>query len=266
MTQPPRIAAIGFGAMARSLTETLTALPGAPVVGAALVRPQARTRPPADIAAFETVADLIDWAPDLVVECAGHAGVRDACPALLRAGIPVILVSVGALGDDDLRATLEAAAAEGGAALEVSAGAIGGLDVLRAARLAGLDQVVYRGIKPPAAWRGTKAEQMIDLSALTAPAAFYEGDAAGAARDFPKNANVTAAVALAGPGFARTRVTLIADPTAARNRHELLATGAFGEMTVSLENEPLPANPRTSRLAALSLAQAVLRRFQSARY
>ncbi|MDI4237112.1 DUF108 domain-containing protein [Bradyrhizobium sp. Arg237L] len=80
-------------------------------------------------------------------------------------------------------------------------------------------------------------------------------------RLFPKNANVTAAVSLAGVGFSKTLVRLIADPSIARNQHLLRAVGGFGEMEIRLTNEPLPDNPKTSWLAALSIEQAIRREF-----
>ncbi len=215
--------------------------------------------------AFTAVADLIAARPALVVECASHEAVRETVPALLAAGIDVVVTSIGALADAGLVAALDAAAAAGNARLTVASGAIGGLDALRAARLAGLDRVVYEGRKPPLAWRGTPAEQAVDLGRLTAEAVIYEGTAQGSAVLYPKNANVTAAVALAGVGFERTQVRLIADPAATGNGHALWAEGAFGRFRITLDNAPLPDNPKTSWLAALSVEREVLAHFSRLR-
>ena len=62
----------------------------------------------------------------------------------------------------------------------VASGAIGGLDILRTGGRAGLSRGVYRGVKPPAAWKGSPAEDAVDLDALTEPTVFFEGDAAEA--------------------------------------------------------------------------------------
>ncbi|MBM3340321.1 MAG: DUF108 domain-containing protein [Betaproteobacteria bacterium] len=63
------------------------------------------------------------------------------------------------------------------------------------------------------------------------------------ARQHPKNANVTAAIALAGVGLDQKQVQLIADPTISENIHEFSAYGAFGEMRVTLAGRPLAENP-----------------------
>ena len=59
--------------------------------------------------------------------------------------------------------------------------------------------------------------------------------------------------ALAGIGPDRTQVSLVADPSATTNRHEITARGRFGSLHVVIDNAPLPANPKSSAMAALGL-------------
>jgi aspartate dehydrogenase len=201
--------------------------------------------------------ELIEWKPDLVIECAGHSAVSESVPSLLMAGIDVVIVSIGALADSCLRASLESAAKQGKARLILVSGAIGGLDALRSGRTAGLEKVVYTGRKPPQAWVGSHADQLLDLTNVHEATSFYIGNAEEASKLFPKNTNVTAAVALSGVGFEETYVELIADPNIDKNVHEVKAIGAFGEFDIRLENNPLPDNPKTSWLAALSIEEAI---------
>jgi len=206
------------------------------------------------------IARLLADKPDAMVECAGHAAVRQYGEMILGGGCDFVVISIGALADDALRAALLSAAQRHGVRLVLPAGAVGGLDALGAARLSGLQTVTYTGRKPPAAWRGTPAERLLDLGALSAPAIFFEGTARQAATDYPQNANVAAAVAIAGLGFDATKVRLIADPKAARNVHEISVRAGCGDFDLQLEGRPSPLNPKTSLMAGFSVAREILNR------
>ena len=140
---------------------------------------------------------------------------RDHAEAWLAAGADVLVMSVGALADAAVLARLEAAARASGRSVLVSSGAIGGLDAIRAARLAGLDSVELRTTKAPRSLAGAPGivQAGIDLDAITAPTVVFEGNASDAVAAFPANLNVVAALSLAGIGPERTRVVLVADPS-----------------------------------------------------
>src|SRR5207302_8717766 len=114
---------------------------------------------------------------------------------------------VGALADDDLAASMQAARAKN-ARIWIPSGAIAGIDGLLAARTAGLREATYTSIKAPAAWKGTPGEAQADAAKRVT---LFEGSARQAAKDYPQNANVAATVAFAGLGLDRTRVTLVSD-------------------------------------------------------
>jgi aspartate dehydrogenase len=206
------------------------------------------------------LAGLLADEPDVVAECASHVAVREYGPAILATGCDLVVISIGSLSDDGVRTRLEQAAAKGGGRVVLPAGAIGGVDALAAARLSGLESVVYTGRKPPKAWRGTPAETLLDLDALKEPAVFFEGHARQAAQDYPFNANVAATLALAGIGFEKTQVRLIADPGVTRNVHEFAVRSACGDFTMKLEGRPSAANPKTSMMAGYSMARELLNR------
>ena len=138
------------------------------------------------------------------------------------------------------------------------AGAIGGIDAIAAMRVAGLSGVRYRSRKPPAAWRGSPAEQVADLTSSRSAPCSTKAAPREAALLYPQNANVAAAVALAGLGFDATQVELVADPDAPGNVHEIEAEGAAGRFAIRLQGKPSRSNPKTSALAAMSVARALL--------
>jgi aspartate dehydrogenase len=171
-----------------------------------------------------------------------------------------VVASVGALSVPGVSERLEAAAATGGTQLQLIAGAVGAIDALAAARIGGLDSVTYIARKPPHAWRGSPAERGHDLDRLTKATVIFEGNARDAASLYPKNANVAATVSIAGLGFDKTRVCLIADPAVNENIHIVEAQGAFGSFELRLHNKPLASNPKTSALTVYSTVRALRNR------
>lgn len=254
----PVIAIIGHGAVGRYLARAL----GPSTVAAILCRPGREDAARAATGAGQAVSAVPDLPPglDCVVDCGGHAALRAHGVSVLAGGTDLITVSIGALADDGLFAALEAAAAEGGSRLHLATGAIGALDALSAAAAGRLDRVTYTGRKPPAGWAGSPAETALDLAALTAPAVHFEGTARACALAYPKNANVAAAVALAGLGLDATAARLVADPGLAANVHEIEAEGDFGRFRFEIAGLGLPDNPRSSALTAMSLVHAVAAR------
>ena len=256
MSASRRIGLIGCGAIARALLQSAASGQGWSVVG--ILRKSISTASSGAIPVCQSLDELLAMKPDLIIECAGHEALRTLGPRVLAAGIDLLVASTGALADQSIEKSLRSAAAEGHSRALLIAGAVGGLDALAAARHAGLAEVRYIGRKPPAAWRGTAAEQSVDLSKIWGSAVkIFEGSARQAALRFPQNANVAAAIALAGLGFDRTQVQLFADPSINANLHRIEAQGAFGEFHVELAGIALPDNPKTSRLTVGSLASAL---------
>jgi aspartate dehydrogenase len=123
--------------------------------------------------------------------------------------------------------------------------------------------VTYHGIKPPKAWAGTPAEQLCDLGRLTERTVFFRGTAREAARDFPRNANVAATLALAGAGFEATRVELVADPAAPGNVHSYDVRSKVAKFRVEIENLPSSGNVKTSVSTVYSVLREIRNRMES---
>ena len=243
---------IGYGAIGRALHQRLGQFGGAVRLRHLVVSPARVAALQAELGSAVQVTDQVPEQTDLLLECAGHSAlIAHVLPALAR-GTESAVLSIGALSEVGLPERLQAAAEQGGTQLHLLAGAIGAIDALAAARLAGLDSVVYTGRKPPAGWRGSPAQALVNLDTLQAPFVIFEGSARDAARLYPKNANVAATLSLAGLGLDATRVRLIADPGVRDNIHEIDVRGAFGEMQLTMRGRPLPDNPKTSALTVLS--------------
>jgi aspartate dehydrogenase len=253
---------IGCGGIAQDVVAALhaSAANGVRIV-AALARSgrgdEARARL-CEIEIVETLDELMARGPELVAEVAGQAAVAEHGEHVLRGGLDLLVISVGALAEPALLGRLKSAAQDGDSRILLPAGAVGGIDAIAAMRVAGLTSVRYRSRKPPAAWRGSLAEHVVDLGSLTQRTVLYTGTAGEAALLYPQNANVAAAVALAGLGFDATEVELVADPDAAGNVHEIEAEGAAGRFAIQLQGKPSRSNPKTSALAAMSVARALL--------
>jgi aspartate dehydrogenase len=212
--------------------------------------------------------ELLAARPAAVVEAASHDAVREHLVPLLDAGISVVVLSAGALADDRLRVQAERAAAGSGALFYVPSGGIGGLDALKTACLAGVDEVSIQVAKPPQAWKGIAyVERLaVDLDRLQSARTLFEGPAREGVPHFPQNVNIAAVLSLAGIGMDRTRLQVVADPSLSLNTHTIRVSGACGRMTVVLENVPAPENPKTSWLACYSALAALASLGSKVRY
>lgn len=247
---------IGYGAIGSFLISQLVQVPEIEVCAVfSSPRPDNCSHPVVD-----SITELLSTGPELVVECAGHTALHAFGETILRHGVDLLVASVGALADAELEEALRDASMRGNGRLLIPGGALGGIDALSTAREAGLTSVDYIGRKAPAAWRGTPAEKLVQLDRVTKPHTFIDCEARTAALTFPQNANVVAAIALAGLGFDKTRVKLVVDPDADGNLHSYIARGAFGEISASIRSKTLEANPKTSVLAPFSLVQAIKKR------
>jgi len=175
--------------------------------------------------------EMLRLKPKVIVEAASQQAAREYVSRIVGEGVNLIVMSSGALLGLNVQSNK----------VHVPSGAIGGLDALSSAALAGIDEVVLTSRKNPKAFDMTNKEARI----------VYEGSAEEAARLFPREMNVAATLALTVKP-ARVRVQVLSDPTVHRNMHEIQVKWRFGEMFLRFANDPHPQNPRTSALAAWS--------------
>jgi aspartate dehydrogenase len=273
MKKPLRIALLGGGTIARLVLEQArrNALPGMDIIalaGRSANSPAAALAREFGIEYLPRADALLSLRPDAVLEAASHEAVRQHLAALLEAGIGVVVLSAGALADDALRESAEAASRRTGAALYVPSGGIGGLDALKTACLGGVDEASIQVAKPPAAWKGIPYVEHsgVDLDRLSSAVTLFEGPAREGVPHFPQNVNIAAVLALGGIGMDRTRLKVVADPDLTLNTHTIRVSGRCGRFTVVLENVPSPDNPKTSWLACYSAIAALKTMGSAVRY
>jgi len=264
-----RIALLGAGTIARLVLDHVRRgeLPGVEIVAIAGRPGSARAQILGREFGIPVVSGckaLAEIRPEAVLEAASHEAVREYLVALLDSRIKVVVLSAGALADDPLRRAAEQAAARSGALLYVPSGGIGGLDALKAACAAGVEEASIQVAKPPAAWEHIPYVEAlgIDLHRLKAARVLFEGPAREGVPHFPQNVNIAAVLSMAGIGFDRTRLTVVADPGITRNTHTIRVSGRSGQFSIVLENVPAPENPKTAWLACYS-ALAALRELAS---
>lgn len=160
-----------------------------------------------------------DWAEiqekdvDVVIEVATADVLKDSMESVLMQA-DIMPFSLTAFADDSfLKFTKELLVAKK-RSLYLPHGAILGLDGISAAKSL-LKNVSIKTVKNPASLH-TAVEKRTVL---------YEGPTRGACKEYPRNVNVHAAIALVGLGFDATKSSIIADPEETNNTHYITIEG-----------------------------------------
>ena len=255
-----RVAIAGFGAIGKSIAaRVLAGIPGLSLAAVGVRNHQAARAQLPNCVAVTEIGALADLA-DIVVECAPAAVLGDIAEPALRAGRSLVVLSCGALLERP--ELIELARAHGGRVL-VPTGALLGLDAVCAAAEGTIESVRMITRKPPGGLAGAPhlLRHGICVDGLTEAKLVFEGTAREAARGFPANVNVAAALSLAGIGADRTQIAIWADPAVTRNVHRIEVEADAARFTLQIENVP-SENPRTGRITALSVV-ALLRKLCS---
>jgi aspartate dehydrogenase len=197
---------------------------------------------------------------DIIIEAASQEAVRKYGTTIIEASKELMVMSVGALADTVFLSKLlkVAATKKGQSKIYVPTGAIAGIDAIRSVRHI-TDSVTLTTTKSPSALAGAPfiESSKLVLGKIRKRTVIYEGWAGEAVKMFPANVNVAAVLALSGIGIERTKVRIVADPETNTNQHEIVATGSFGDIKITVNNVPVPEHPRTSYLAVLSAIECL---------
>ncbi len=109
----------------------------------------------------------------MVIEAASRDAVEPWGLMALQNAQSFVVASTSAFCEDGILQKLVAAAEEHRSQILVPSGALGAIDALAAASMLPLEEVIHRVIKPPSAWAGTPAEDLVQLNALTQAEIFF---------------------------------------------------------------------------------------------
>ena len=174
---------------------------------------------------------------------------------MLAAGKKVMVLSAGALLE---RPHLRELATENGGQIIVPTGALLGLDAVTAAAEGKIASVRMTTRKPPNGLVGAPylVKNNISVEGLNTAKRVFSGTAREAAKGFPANVNVAAALSLAGIGPDLTTIDIWADPAVERNCHTIEVEADSARFSLTIENIP-SENPKTGRITALSVLAAL---------
>lgn len=213
-----RLAVAGCGKLGNIVADALVGgmLPGYELIGA-----YSRSEEKAEALARKvnghggscTVASsfqsLLQLQPDILVEAASPAAMREWLLPALRLGISVVTLSIGAFADDLFYQQASSVAREHGAHVYVVSGATGGFDVLQTATLMGNATANFYNEKGPDALRGTP---VYDDALQKEQRTVFEGTAKEAISMFPTKVNVTVAASRASVGPDKMQVRMVSTP------------------------------------------------------
>lgn len=249
-----RVAVVGQGAIGTRVVEALDrGIDGLVLTAVSVQDPEKHrsrlaglTTPPA-VLPIEALVDVAD----IVIECAPSKLFRSIVAPFVSKAKTAIVLSAGALLDhEDL---LELAKQNGGQ-IVVPTGALIGLDAVTAAAVGKIHSVRMITRKPVRGLAGAPyiVENNIAIEQITEAMKIFDGSAREAARGFPANVNVAAALSLAGIGPDRTTIEIWADPALTRNVHRIEVESDSARFSMSIENIP-SENPKTGLITALSV-------------
>jgi aspartate dehydrogenase len=209
---------------------------------------------------YDNFDRFVDSTADIIIEAASQQAVKNFAKRIIESGKDLMVMSVGALADTLFLAELLQLTPirNGQSKIYVPSGAIAGIDAIRSVRHIA-DSISITTKKSPKALAGAPffTTRNVSLDNITKVTEIYEGSAVEAVKLFPANVNVAAVLSLAGIGVEKTMVRILADPEATTNQHEIVATGSFGEIKISVNNVTAPGNPKTSFLAVLSAIECL---------
>ena len=157
----------------------------------------------------DTYEELISRDLDYVVEATNPRATKAVLEDTLNKGINVVLLSIGALADDDYYDYIKSVCLKNNVKIHLASGAICGFQVLRTASLMNMTKSSLTNTKGPLALKKT---MLYDPKFETEESLVFDGSAYDAIINLPTGINVGVATALATMGVFKTNVTIKSKP------------------------------------------------------
>ncbi len=161
---------------------------------------------------------------DLIVECATASVLKNRLELIL-AHADLLMFSVTAFSDEEFAAKAAALAEQYHRTIYLPHGAILGLDGIFDGRRLWKEVSVVTTKNPKSLGREDTERTVV-----------YEGSTRGACREYPRNVNVHASIALAGIGLDRTHSVIISDPAVSTNAHSITLKGDGIDITLDVSS------------------------------
>lgn len=161
---------------------------------------------------------------DLIIECATSQALSDYIDLILK-NCDLLMFSVTAFCSETFERKVKELTEQYGKRVYIPHGAILGLDGILDGRKI-WEEVSIQTTKNPQSLSRNDTERTV----------VYEGSARDACRQYPRNVNVHAAVALSGIGFEKTKSVIISDPSVNTNAHIIRLKGQGVEMEIRVES------------------------------
>lgn len=161
---------------------------------------------------------------DLIIECATSQALSDHIDLILK-NCDLLMFSVTAFCSEMFERKVKALTEQYGKKVYIPHGAILGLDGISDGRQI-WEEVSIQTTKNPKSLSRNDTERTV----------VYKGSTREACRQYPRNVNVHAAVALSGIGFEKTNSVIISDPAVSTNSHMIRLKGQGVEMEIHVES------------------------------
>lgn len=161
---------------------------------------------------------------DLIIECATSQALFDHIDMILE-NCDLLMFSVTAFSNEMFENRVKQLTEKYGKKVYIPHGAILGLDGILDGRKIWEEVSIQTTKNPKSLSRDDKVRTVV-----------YSGSTREACRQYPRNVNVHAAVALSGIGFEKTNSVIISDPSVSTNAHIIKLRGQGVEMEIRVES------------------------------